>query len=186
MVNIRAILPDGTSAEAVSKYVRESQAPARRREPGRLTAAGLVDARPAARDRGAADRRAPHLGEAGARLVGIDDRSDVQRGPGQPGGAFGASAGRVRRQHGHAGDASRRDLLSRRKRARRGLRLLPADRVPALVRRVAGNAGMSELDAYQFVSQAVETPLANVVDTNYTSVARLRKDWLQAQPGTTR
>jgi hypothetical protein len=34
------------------------------------------------------------------------------------------------------------------------------------------------LDAYQFVSQAVEAPLANVVDTNYTSVAKLRKDWL--------
>src|SRR5439155_1529107 len=28
------------------------------------------------------------------------------------------------------------------------------------------------------VSQAVEAPLANVVDTNYTSVAKIRKDWL--------
>jgi acetamidase/formamidase len=47
-----------------------------------------------------------------------------------------------------------------------------------LVRWLASHAGMSELDAYQFVSQAVEAPLANVVDTNYTSVAKLRKDWL--------
>jgi len=47
-----------------------------------------------------------------------------------------------------------------------------------LVRWVAGHSGLSELDAYQFLSQAVEAPLANVVDTNYTSVAKLRKDWL--------
>jgi acetamidase/formamidase len=47
-----------------------------------------------------------------------------------------------------------------------------------LVSWTAGHAGLSLLDAYQFVSQAVEAPLANVVDTNYTSVAKLRKDWL--------
>jgi acetamidase/formamidase len=47
-----------------------------------------------------------------------------------------------------------------------------------LVRWTAEHAGLSLLDAYQFVSQAVEAPLANVVDTNYTSVAKLRKDWL--------
>ena len=47
-----------------------------------------------------------------------------------------------------------------------------------LVRWVAGHSGLSALDAYQFLSQAVEAPLANVVDTNYTSVAKLRKDWL--------
>ena len=34
------------------------------------------------------------------------------------------------------------------------------------------------MDAYQFLTQAVEAPLANVCDTNYTSVAKLRKDWL--------
>jgi acetamidase/formamidase len=34
------------------------------------------------------------------------------------------------------------------------------------------------LDAYQLASQTVESPLANVVDTNYTSVAKLRKQWL--------
>ncbi len=47
-----------------------------------------------------------------------------------------------------------------------------------LVGWVAGHTGLSMLDAYQFVSQAVEAPLANVVDTNYTSVAKLRKAWL--------
>lgn len=38
--------------------------------------------------------------------------------------------------------------------------------------------GFEMLDAYQFVSQAVEAPLANVVDANYTSVAKLAKRWL--------
>jgi acetamidase/formamidase len=47
-----------------------------------------------------------------------------------------------------------------------------------LVQWVTGHSGLSALDAYQFLSQAVEAPLANVVDTNYTSVAKLRKDWL--------
>jgi hypothetical protein len=43
---------------------------------------------------------------------------------------------------------------------------------------VSAHCGLSALDAYQYLSQAVEAPLANVVDTNYTSVAKLRKDWL--------
>jgi acetamidase/formamidase len=47
-----------------------------------------------------------------------------------------------------------------------------------LVRWVAELSGLSAMDAYQFLSQAVEAPLANVVDTNYTSVAKVRKDWL--------
>jgi acetamidase/formamidase len=47
-----------------------------------------------------------------------------------------------------------------------------------LVQWVSAHCGLSSLDAYQFLSQAVEAPLANVVDTNYTSVAKLRKDWL--------
>ncbi|MBO0822843.1 MAG: acetamidase/formamidase family protein [Actinobacteria bacterium] len=50
-----------------------------------------------------------------------------------------------------------------------------------LVQWVAELTGMSVLDAYQFTSQAVEAPLANVVDTNYTSVAKLRKDWLMGR-----
>ncbi|MFC5720455.1 acetamidase/formamidase family protein [Streptomyces gamaensis] len=38
--------------------------------------------------------------------------------------------------------------------------------------------GLSRLDAYQFVTQTAESPLANVCDANYTCVARLRKEWL--------
>ncbi len=52
-----------------------------------------------------------------------------------------------------------------------------------LVQWVSGHSGLSPLDAYQFLSQAVEAPLANVVDTNYTSVAKLRKDWLPGSAG---
>ena len=52
-----------------------------------------------------------------------------------------------------------------------------------LVQWVSGHSGLSPLDAYQFLSQAVEAPLANVVDTNYTSVAKLRKDWLPGPAG---
>jgi acetamidase/formamidase len=42
--------------------------------------------------------------------------------------------------------------------------------------------GMSHLDAYQFVSQASLTPIANVVDTNYTVVCKIPKSLL---PGVT-
>jgi acetamidase/formamidase len=55
-----------------------------------------------------------------------------------------------------------------------------------LVQWVAADTGLSLLDAYQFISQAVEAPLANVVDTNYTSVAKLRKDWLPSGGTVTR
>jgi acetamidase/formamidase len=41
--------------------------------------------------------------------------------------------------------------------------------------------GLGQLDAYQLVSQAVEAPLANVVDVNYTSVAKMAKRWLPPQ-----
>jgi hypothetical protein len=34
------------------------------------------------------------------------------------------------------------------------------------------------MDAYQLISQAVESPLANVCDINYTSLAKIRKEWL--------
>ncbi|HEY1484555.1 MAG TPA: acetamidase/formamidase family protein, partial [Micromonosporaceae bacterium] len=47
-----------------------------------------------------------------------------------------------------------------------------------LVQWIAADFGLDSLDAYQLVSQAVEAPLANVVDPNYTSVAKLRKQWL--------
>jgi acetamidase/formamidase len=52
-----------------------------------------------------------------------------------------------------------------------------------LVHWVAQDHGLSVMDAYQLVSQAVESPLANVCDTNYTSVAKLRKQWLPARSG---
>lgn len=51
-----------------------------------------------------------------------------------------------------------------------------------LVQWVAAEHGLSEMDAYQLLSQVVESPLANVCDTNYTSVAKVRKNWL---PGRT-
>ena len=38
--------------------------------------------------------------------------------------------------------------------------------------------GLSALDSYQLVSQAVLTPIANVVDTNYTVVAKVPKSVL--------
>lgn len=49
-----------------------------------------------------------------------------------------------------------------------------------LVRWVSASSGLSELDTYQLLSQAVESPLANVCDTNYTSVAKVRKAFVPA------
>jgi acetamidase/formamidase len=43
---------------------------------------------------------------------------------------------------------------------------------------VAELCGLDPLDAYQLVTQAVESPLANVCDTNYTSIAKLAKRYL--------
>jgi acetamidase/formamidase len=47
-----------------------------------------------------------------------------------------------------------------------------------LLQWVAAEHGLTEMDAYQLLSQVVESPLANVCDTNYTSVAKVRKSWL--------
>jgi acetamidase/formamidase len=47
-----------------------------------------------------------------------------------------------------------------------------------MVHWVAELTGLSVMDSYQFVSQAVQTPVANVVDTNYTMVAKIRKSCL--------
>ncbi len=44
-----------------------------------------------------------------------------------------------------------------------------------MVRWVAELTGQSELDAYQLVSQAALSPVANVVDTVYTMVAKVPK-----------
>jgi amidase len=43
---------------------------------------------------------------------------------------------------------------------------------------VASLCGLDHLDAYQLVTQAVESPLANVCDTNYTSIAKMPKRYL--------
>jgi acetamidase/formamidase len=43
---------------------------------------------------------------------------------------------------------------------------------------LAADYGLDPLDAYQLVTQAIEAPLANVCDTNYTCVARLPKRYL--------
>jgi len=47
-----------------------------------------------------------------------------------------------------------------------------------MVRWVAELCGIDPIDAYQFVTQAVESPLANVCDTNYTSIAKMPKRYL--------
>ncbi len=43
---------------------------------------------------------------------------------------------------------------------------------------VAELCGLDPLDAYQLVTQAVESPLANVCDTSYTSIAKMAKRYL--------
>jgi acetamidase/formamidase len=56
-----------------------------------------------------------------------------------------------------------------------------------LVHWVAQLTGLSKLDAYQLVAQGALTPIANVVDTAYTVVAKLPKNLLrgtQAMQGT--
>jgi amidase len=45
---------------------------------------------------------------------------------------------------------------------------------------VAGLTGQSTIDSYQLVSQAALTPIANVVDTNYTVVCKIPKAVLGA------
>jgi acetamidase/formamidase len=44
----------------------------------------------------------------------------------------------------------------------------------------AALCGLAPQDAYQLVTQAVESPLANVCDTNYTSIAKMPKRYLAA------
>jgi acetamidase/formamidase len=40
--------------------------------------------------------------------------------------------------------------------------------------------GLDRLDAYQLLTQISESPLANVVDTNYSAVTKIAKDLLPA------
>jgi acetamidase/formamidase len=42
--------------------------------------------------------------------------------------------------------------------------------------------GMDRLDAYQLLTQASESPVANVVDRNYTVVSKIRKQYLPSGP----
>jgi len=49
-----------------------------------------------------------------------------------------------------------------------------------LIQWLGSDYGLDLLDAYQLVTQAVESPLANVCDPNYTSVAKIAKDYLPA------
>ncbi len=47
-----------------------------------------------------------------------------------------------------------------------------------LVRFVANEFGLDPMDGYQLVTQANETPVANVCDPNYTFVSKIRKQYL--------
>jgi hypothetical protein len=47
-----------------------------------------------------------------------------------------------------------------------------------LVHWLGEDYGLEQMDAYQLVTQAVLAPLANVCDTNYTSVAKFPKRFL--------
>jgi acetamidase/formamidase len=47
-----------------------------------------------------------------------------------------------------------------------------------LIQWVQADYELPMLDAYQLLSQGVESPLAYVVDPNYTAVAKMRKLWL--------
>jgi acetamidase/formamidase len=47
-----------------------------------------------------------------------------------------------------------------------------------LVQWLGADYGLDPLDAYQLITQAVESPLANVCDPNYTSVAKIAKRYL--------
>ena len=51
-----------------------------------------------------------------------------------------------------------------------------------LVQWLGSDYGLDPLDAYQLVTQAVESPLANVCDPNYTSVAKIEKRYLPRAP----
>jgi acetamidase/formamidase len=49
-----------------------------------------------------------------------------------------------------------------------------------LVQWLAADYRLDPLDAYQLVTQAIEAPLANVCDPNYTSVVKMAKRYLPA------
>ena len=47
-----------------------------------------------------------------------------------------------------------------------------------LIRWICAETGLSEMDAYQLVTQASRSPIANVCDANYTIVAKMPKRYL--------
>jgi len=47
-----------------------------------------------------------------------------------------------------------------------------------LIQLMADQLGLDRLDAYQLLTQAAETPIANVVDPNYSVVTKIRKTYL--------
>ncbi len=49
-----------------------------------------------------------------------------------------------------------------------------------MVQWLAAEYGFDRLDAYQLITQAIEAPLANVCDPNYTSLAKMPKRYLPA------
>jgi acetamidase/formamidase len=49
-----------------------------------------------------------------------------------------------------------------------------------LVTWLSEELGLEQLDAYQLVTQGAETPIANVVDPNYTVIGKIRKSYLPA------
>ncbi len=51
-----------------------------------------------------------------------------------------------------------------------------------MVRWVQELTGLSDMDAYQLVSQTALTPVANVVDVNYTVVTKVAKRFLPDVP----
>ena len=51
-----------------------------------------------------------------------------------------------------------------------------------MVRWVEELCGLSAMDAYQLVSQTALTPIANVVDTNYSVVCKVAKAHLPGNP----
>jgi acetamidase/formamidase len=50
-----------------------------------------------------------------------------------------------------------------------------------MVQWIGREFGLSAMDAYQLLTQVAESPLANVVDPNYTSICKVRKEWLPSR-----
>jgi acetamidase/formamidase len=51
-----------------------------------------------------------------------------------------------------------------------------------MIQWVREKTGLSEMDAYQFVSQAARAPVVQIVDPNYTVLVKVEKSRLPAPP----